>query len=105
MGLSLLFATSMFAICGYIWRIRSSWLGSKAVHITTIVLLLIIAAAAFLFGAKFNGETLLYVAAHGMPNWSGFGLQRTWAWVFLPVLGVAYIQIWTLVRALLNTTH
>jgi len=105
MGSSLLFAVSASAVCAGFWRLQSYSRASKAIHITAIIVLLIIAAVAFLFGGKFNGQALLYVARHGMPNWSGFSLQGVWAWVFIPALGIAYIQLWTLVRLLLNTGH
>ncbi len=104
-GLSLLFAASASVVCAYFWRIKSHWHASKVVQISAIVLLLIIAAVAFLFGGEFNGQALLYVAGHGMPNWSRFGLQSGWVWVFISALGLVYIQIWTLVRKLLNTPH
>ena len=104
-GLSLLFAASASVVCAYFWRTKSHWHASKIVQIMAILLLLAVAAVAFLFSAEFNGQALLYVAGHGMPNWSGFGLQSGWVWVFISALGLLYIQIWTLIRTLVNTPH
>lgn len=101
-ALSPLCALAAAGLCVYRWQFESSLRTSKAVLVAVILVLLVIAAVAFVLGAEFNGQSLLYVAGHGMPDWSGFGMQRAWVWVFVPALGAVYIQIWTLVRALVH---
>jgi len=101
-GLSPLLALAASGLCVYRWQFASCSRGSTKALVAVIFVLLVIAASAFVLGAEFNGQGLFYVARHGMPDWSGFGMQRTWVWVLVPVLAAVYIQIWTLVRALVH---
>ena len=101
-GLSPLIAIAASALCAYRWQLEAYSQASKKSLVAVIFVLLIFVAVAFVLGTEFNGQSLLEVARHGMPDWSGFGMQGIWAWVLVPALVATYIQIWTLVRAFVH---